>query len=114
MHLLRNIDDYIGLGPPHEVAEPAYLGVPGNPDQPGTLPSGAKQLTRDKLDVTVPGMGNTRYPEGSFARRFLKEELIRVPQDKSGPIVQASCGLVNSDDFIPNLWSPYDDHGRFP
>ena len=67
-----------------EATPDIYLGEAG-----GTLPSGYDRLRGAERDVTVPGLGQMRWPKGSFARKFTKDELLRVPKDDNDkPIAQ--------------------------
>ena len=60
----------------------------------GTLPSGQDRLRGADRDVNVPGLGQVRWPKGSFARKFTKDELLRVPKDeKDRPIAQKKSQL---------------------
>eukprot|EP01045_Picozoa_sp_COSAG04_P007589 COSAG04_NODE_399_length_14959_cov_28.238730_18_plen_358_part_00 len=63
-------------------------------EEGGTLPSGTKRLRGADRNVDVPGLGQRRYPKGSFARKFVKDELLRVPTDSKGfPIAQKKSEL---------------------
>ena len=60
----------------------------------GSLPSGQDRLRGADRDVNVPGLGQVRWPKGSFARKFTKDELLRVPKDeKDRPIAQKKSQL---------------------
>ena len=60
----------------------------------GTLPSGQDRLRGADRDVNVPGLGQVRWPKGSFARKFTKDEILRVPKDeKDRPIAQKKSQL---------------------
>jgi hypothetical protein len=70
-----------------------------NEEEGGTLPSGVK--IRDEV-IDIPGSvfdGET-FARGSYGRKFVKDELVRVPMDKEGkPIVEGKLtGKEDSDE----------------
>ena len=67
-----------------------YRHLTGEPviDEDEMTPEEREKFKADR-DANVPGLGQARWPKGSFARKFTKDELLRVPKDeKDRPIAQ--------------------------
>ena len=89
-----NSRNTLSLAPTYEIiARWSKESTPRVAGNPGTVPSEVKVLTAAQRDVTVTGIGITRFPAASYPRKFMKDELFRVPHDKQGPIVQGTKDL---------------------
>ena len=71
-----------------------------NQEQGGTLPSGVK-IKDESIDIPNHILNGETYERGAFPRKFVKDELVRVPVDRKGkPIAEGSLNRIEEDENI--------------
>jgi hypothetical protein len=68
-----------------------------NQEQGGTLPSGIK-IKNEVIDIAGSVFDGLTFARGSFARKFVKDELVRVPIDRKGRAIAEGIEEIADDD----------------
>ena len=67
-----------------------------NQEQGGTLPSGIK-IKNEVIDIADSVFDGLTFARGSFARKFVKDELVRVPIDRRGRAIAEGIEEIADD-----------------
>ena len=67
-----------------------------NQEQGGTLPSGVK-IKNEVINIAGSVFDGLTFARGSFARKFVKDELVRVPMDRKGQAIAEGIEEIADD-----------------